>query len=395
MQGLALALAGFNLRMAMAAPGPVLDSIKADLGASDFVVGSLTSLPFICMGVFALLVPFIDFGRSSIKAGSIGLLLVFVGTAMRGLVGSVALLLVGTVLMGLGVGVLGVALPQVVKAWFPTRAGAATGLYTGTLAIGVALIGVGIVPLSEALGGWQKAFLVSSAPALLAAVVWFVLLPTERQVDGVAEDRESASRAQAVPSGGRARLRVAFPGRAAVWLTLSFGLTATCFSAMIAWVAAAYGEAGWSESQAALATASIGALTIPAALIVPSLLDGFDRRPAIAVSVTMMAIGVLGVALSPLFLPWMWLLLFGLGNGASFALQLALPVDLGANQQQVRDLTAWMLGIGFLMAAAAPALVGLLHELQGDFILALSLVGLAGIFAAAATMRIPRAPHRS
>lgn len=53
----ALLVAAFNLRLAIAVVGPLIDDIQADLGMSSAVVGLLTAIPFLCMGSFAFIGP--------------------------------------------------------------------------------------------------------------------------------------------------------------------------------------------------------------------------------------------------------------------------------------------------------------------------------------------------
>src|SRR6185369_3102252 len=48
-----LVLAAVNLRTAVASVPPLLDQIQDDLGLSGAAAGSLTTLPVVCMGLFA------------------------------------------------------------------------------------------------------------------------------------------------------------------------------------------------------------------------------------------------------------------------------------------------------------------------------------------------------
>ncbi|PXA92311.1 hypothetical protein DMC25_04900, partial [Caulobacter sp. D4A] len=51
----AIVVAALNLRPALAALGPVLDTVKAATGASSAAAGLLTTLPIFLMGLGALL----------------------------------------------------------------------------------------------------------------------------------------------------------------------------------------------------------------------------------------------------------------------------------------------------------------------------------------------------
>jgi CP family cyanate transporter-like MFS transporter len=50
---LGLVLVALNLRPALTSGSPVLESIRQDLGLSRAAAGLLTTIPTLCMGVFA------------------------------------------------------------------------------------------------------------------------------------------------------------------------------------------------------------------------------------------------------------------------------------------------------------------------------------------------------
>jgi CP family cyanate transporter-like MFS transporter len=150
-------------------------------------------------------------------------------------------------------------------------------------------------------------------------------------------------------------------------LAAIFGMQSMVFTGMIAWIAALYIEAGWSPAQAAITTAAIPALTIPVALTVPRLSDGRDRRLWILAAGLIMAVGTLGVGLTPTSLPVLWLLLLGVGSGALFPLTLSLPLDLRSTPAAVTDLSAWMLGLGYFLSATSPLIIGALRDATGSF----------------------------
>ena len=80
---------------------------------------------------------------------------------------------------------------------------------------------------------------------------------------------------------------------------------------------------------------------------------------------------------------WLWAPLFGLGTGALFPLLLTLPLDLADSAFEATDLTAWMLGIGYLMSAVAPVAVGALRDLTGGFDVAFAYLAVMGATSAA------------
>lgn len=231
------------------------------------------------------------------------------------------------------------ALPGVVKRHHPGRPGATTGAYVAALSLGAAAAAALVVPLAGALGGWRWAFALLAAPTALALSPW---LRREPHLDEFA-----------APGPSRGRLDGADPERAtpalawkiALLLAVIFGLQSIGFSSMISGVATRYRDVGWSRSGAALATAIIPLLTVPAALIIPRLSDGSDRRKRILLSSVTMAVGTLGIALAPKTLPWLWLTAFGIGSGAIFRscsrCRSTWPIARGRSTASAPGCSAW------------------------------------------------------
>jgi cyanate permease len=93
-----------------------------------------------------------------------------------------------------------------------------------------------------------------------------------------------------------------------------------------------------------------------------------------------MSVGLVGLAFAPTALPWVWITAFGIGNGAMFPLCLTLPQDMEQNERARTELTAWMLGIGYVLSATGPLLVGGLLDLTGRFEVPIALLAAIGTF---------------
>jgi CP family cyanate transporter-like MFS transporter len=308
----------------------------------------------------------------------LSLLLIGGGTLARAVAPTPLLLIVATVPIGMGISLAGVALPVVVKQHFQRHSGAATAAYVSSFSIGVAVIASTIDPLADAVGGWREAFAISAVPALIAAVVWVVAMRTVgRSAVAAANELE--------PPGATLAVRGRLPDRVELTAAASFGLQSMCYAGLVGWIAALYVDAGWSERTAALATASLGLFVIPGSLLFARLSQGRDRRPWLAVTIAVMAVGLFGIALAPDAAPVAWLAAFGGGGGAALARQLVMPIDLRASADGVARLTAWMLGLGYLLSAISPTLVGVLRDATGGFtvpITGLAVLSLAGLVAA-------------
>ncbi|HET8673446.1 MAG TPA: MFS transporter [Thermoleophilaceae bacterium] len=373
----------FNLRIGIVAVGPVVDDIRASTGMSSGTAGLLGAVPFLCMGVFALVGPPIAARLGSVRLIGYALALLLLGTLARAAAPGAALVVLGTVPIGVGIALTGLALPGVVKLYFPGRPGAATGGYVAALGLGGGLAALLVVPLAHALGGWRGAFAVTALPALLALPVWM-------RVAARVGDGPQPAAGLAAPGGTRWR-----PGPQGVRLGVMFGLQSMCFAAVISWVAALYHQAGWSAGHAALTAAVISLLVAPAGLVLPRLSDGRDRRPWVLGTAVVMASAVLAIAVAPRTGSWLWVIAFGLGTGSIFSLMLTMPLDMRDTQSEIDELTGWMLGIGYIMSAAAPALVGAGRDLTGNFELPLIIMSVLGFGAGIVAMSPLLRPVRS
>jgi MFS transporter, CP family, cyanate transporter len=375
----AVLIAALNLRLGIASPGPVIETIRADTGMSSGLAGVLITIPFACMSAFAFAGPPLIRRTSPYKVILLALLLIGGGTLARAVAPTPLLLIAATVPIGMGISLAGVALPVVVKDHFHLQSGATTAAYVSSFSIGVAVVAASIEPLADAVGGWRQAFAITAVPALIAAAVWAVAMRSVAR--SPARVAGGSGPPVAVLPGRRARL----PDRVELTAAASFGLQSMCYAGLVGWIAALYVDAGWSERTAALATASLGLFVIPGSLLFARLSQGRDRRPWLAATIAVMAVGLLGIGVAPEAAPVLWLVAFGGGGGAALAIQLALPIDLRASADGVAELTAWMLGLGYLLSAISPTAVGILRDATGGFtvpITGLGVLALGGLVAA-------------
>jgi MFS transporter, CP family, cyanate transporter len=342
-----------NLRPAIAAVPPLLDAIKADLGLSATGAGLLTALPVVCMGVFAPVGAALGRRVGREPAVSWALVLVALGTLVRGLGESVVPLYGGTLVAGIGIAMGGALLPGVVKAWFPARGGAVTGLYTAGLVTGAMLASAATVPLSHALGGWPEAI---AAWGLLAAAALVAWVPVTRRLPAAAEP----------PAPGRAGLPW---GSGVAWrITLYMGSQSLLYYAALTWLSPLYVDAGWSASRAGLLLGLFSLTQVFSALAVPSLVDRTgDHRPWIALCVGTATAMLAAVGLVPTAAPWLWAALLGLGVGGMFALALTLLVRQASTPAAAAQLSGMALLVGYLLAATGPVLAGAVYDAVGSY----------------------------
>lgn len=363
----------FNLRTPVTAVGPVIEQIRGDTGMSSSAAGVLTSLPLLCMGVFSL----VGIGTlrrvRAVQIVTWCTALLGAGTLLRSAMPTPWLLILATIPIGIAMALIQVALPGVIKTRFRAP-GAATGTYVASQSLGSALLAVLVVPLAHAVGGWRPALALLTVPMAIALPLWL-------------RGFRHLRRAAAPVAGEVAQVGRRWP-RGALLLGLMFGAQSICYNGMISWIAALYVEHGWHAGRAALATAALSFLTIPAAMVLPRLSDRGDRYRWIMAAAAAMIVGLLGLALVPTTLPWLWIVVMAVGNGSIFPMMLTLPLDLRDDPHDVSVLSGWMMSLGYLLSSIGPVLVGAVRDLSGGFTLALLALAVvaapAGLLAPAA-----------
>lgn len=365
-------LVAINLRPAAASIGPVLDRIESDTGMSSGTAGALATLPVLCFGLLAPLAPVLA-GRLGVRTSLAASLLVLLGGLLVRLIPGVGFLFVGTAVAGTAIAVGNVLLPVLVQRDFAQRTGTAIALYTTSL-IGFAALTAGVtVPVANALGGgWRPGLAVWAIPAAVAALAWAPAL-----VRRDAPARVASGTARLPRSEGAWRL-LRHP---LAWqVTMYFALQSGGFYATLAWLPSIFRSHGASDTTAGLLLSLTLIVGMAAALTVPGLAARVrDQRPLVAICCALMVGGLLGILLAPMAAPYLWAVILGLGQNASFPLALMLIMLRGGSVEDTQGLSTLAQSVGYVLAALAPIAVGALHGASGTWtpalILLLALVG--------------------
>ena len=257
----ALLLAAVALRPQLVGAGPLIPDIQDDLGVSHAVAGLVGTIPVLCMGLFAPAAGWLS-ARWSLRTAMAGCLLAIAIVGIgRALSPGAAVLLGLTLPIGVAMAVAGTLLPVAVKQRFAHRPAFASGIGVTGINIGAAISSAIAVPVASAWHGWRGALAVFSLATLAICAGWLVLSR------GAWTERSSARRP-------RLPLR-----RPIVWLiVLAFALPSVVYYGLVAWIADAYQERGWSDGASGGVLAVMGVASIPAALVVPWLADRMGTR---------------------------------------------------------------------------------------------------------------------
>lgn len=350
--GLGAMLVAFNLRPALTSVGPLLTRLREETGLSATGAAWLTTLPVLCLGLGGALAP-PAIRRVGIDRGIlVGVVILTVGLALRGL-GELVSLFVGTALCGLGIGLAGVLLPALVKRDFAADAGRMTGLYTMMLCIGAAT-GTGLaVPVADWLGHrWAPALAFWSLPALAAGLAW---APFAKAATGAASS-------VAVPRPSLLRDPLA-------WQVTGFmGLQSSLAYIGFGWLPALLQGRSLSALEAGFLAALSTLGQAPGALIAATLAGRRrDQRGWIVGALLVTLIAFLALAFGPRGAMIPVGLVLGLAVGGCFGLGLSLIVLRAPDAATAGSLSAMAQGIGYAFASLGPFGFGLAHEATGSW----------------------------
>ncbi|MGZ0784427.1 CynX/NimT family MFS transporter [Pseudomonas saponiphila] len=348
---LGLILVALNLRPALSSMAPLLSDVSQSLGLSAAKAGLLTTLPVLCLGLFAPLAPLLArrFGAERVVLGI--LLTLALGIVLRSSLGEFGVF-AGSILAGASIGVIGVLLPGIVKRDFARHAGTMTGVYTMALCLGAAMAAGATVPLSQHFGNsWAMGLGFWVVPAMVAALFW---LPQVGQKHG----------AHHVAFRVRGLLRDPLAWQ----VTLYMGLQSSLAYIVFGWLPSILIGRGLTPTQAGLVLSGSVIVQLASSLAAPWLATrGRDQRLAIVMVMLMTLGGLFGCLYAPLDGLWGWAILLGLGQGGTFSLALTLIVLRSRDSHVAANLSSMAQGIGYTLASMGPFAVGLVHDWTGGW----------------------------
>lgn len=347
-----LILLAFNLRPAAVSIGPVLAEVRASFGMSPATVGLLTSLPVIAFAVFGALAPAAARRIGIHRVTALATLAAVAGLLGRAATSSEAAFLALSLLALIGMAMANVLLPSLVKLHFPDRIGQVTAIYTTALSVGLTAALVLTVPISDAFGGWRYGLVAWAALAAVAAIPWVPLAAKDRHLD-------RPPRSITYRDVARTPLGLA--------MALFFGLQSLEAYAVFGWIAQLWRDSGYSAAVAGALAGLLAGTAIPLSLWLPNVLArSADPRRVMFAVIACYPIGYLGLIIAPHRLAPVWAVAVGVAT-VTFPLILTLIGLRARTPEGTAALSAFTQSTGYLIAAAGPFTVGVLHAATGGW----------------------------
>ncbi|TRM13302.1 MFS transporter [Lentibacillus cibarius] len=364
---LGILLIASNLRAPLTAVGSLLSYIRDDLEISNTLAGSLTTLPLLA---FFIISPF-----ASTVANRIGMewtifysfILLTVGLIIRTLSG-ITLLIAGTVVVGLAIGLGNVLLPGLIKMKFPMKIGLLTGLYAvfmnifGSLASGLSL------PLSRIGGwGWQGSLASWAILSVVALVVWIPQL----------KKKENSPTSEVSSHAIKNNI---WKSPLAWYITVYMGTQSMVFFTMISWLPDILNNNGYTSDVAGWMLSLMQLAFIPFTFITPVIAERMsNQRLLAAITGILVIIGASGLLIGNAILITVAVISIGAACGSAFSLSMMFFSLRSNDGHEASKVSGMAQSFGYLIAAVGPILLGFMHDLTAAWILPLIVMGMVGI----------------
>jgi len=353
-----LFMAGVAMRVTLLAIPPVIPLIHEELRMSETQIGLLIGLPLAVFAIAAVPGSLLIARIGVALAATLGMALAAIAGAARGAAVDVWTLYVAAIAAGFGIAIMQPGMPMLVREWLPARIALGTIAYSSGMVIGATLPPVltlaFVLPLAG--GSWRLDLVLWALPALLIAVVFFLLSP---------QDGDQGRRVDTAP---RAISGLWWPDwkNPLVWLLgFAFGANSGPFFAANAFL----GDYLVSRGQAHLIGSALSALNgaqIGGLFVLIVMARWLQRRawPFLLFGPAMLAafLGLIFVS-SPLGIV-ICAGLVGIGTSITMTATLALPPLLAAPADVSRT-AAGMLTITYTCAIVIPTICGALWDLTG------------------------------
>lgn len=347
-------LVALNLRPSMAAIGPLLSQIQVDVPMSFAVASLLTVLPVMAMGAAMFVGMWMARLFGEHRAITLSLVTIAFATASRLFADQAYELVVSAVIAGFGIALAQAVIPSLIKSRFPSNVSLFMGLYVTSI-MGGAALAVSFAPVvMEIYANWHMGLGIWALLAVAALVIWVSV----KSLVGNAMNHGVGRGVRDIHiSNGRSWLLAVF-----------FGVGTASYTCVLAWLAPYYVEQGWSEQSAGLTLGFLTAMEVISGLVTPAIANrSKDRRLVLMALLLLIIAGFIGLVALPDRFSLLWPCLLGLGIGGLFPMSLIVSTDHIDNPMRAGNLTAFVQGIGYLIAGLSPLVAGVIRDRLASF----------------------------
>lgn len=351
---IALFVVSLNLRPAITSIGPLLDTIRDSLQLTNVQVSLLTTVPVVCMGIFASLAPLFNRVIGLYRTMLLLLFVIGIMTTFRGIITSYAMLLSSAFFIGVAIAIIGPLLSAMIKQNFPQHTASMIGVYSFGMGVG-ATISAGLTAfLYEKTTSISFTLSIWAVLALIGFLFWFM---TMKQQSIVHIQTETIQEESSHLSGSPWKERRA-------WLfLLFFGLQSAAFFSIVTWLVPIATSASMPLVQAGSMLTVMTGIQLILNIGIPLLMERWPSRRNWLLFLTAVGfIAILFIGMESFTMVWIGAILLGIPLGGLFPIALLLPLDETNTASETNQWTSMMQTGGFIIGGLVPLLIGLFYD---------------------------------
>ena len=343
---IALLLTILVMRGPITCVGAVADEVIRALDIGYPAYGFLSALPIACFGLFCAVAPTMSKRFGLLTTVLICLVLILLGTAGR-LIFSYTVMLTATALIGIGIAVLNVLMPVLLRDYFPNNIPLVMGVFTGFIGFSGSIGAYFSVPLFNAFDSLSAPLGLWVIMATLGLIAWFL-----------------APRGKKISVAGGA-FQWSLLRKPLTWAVIFvMGMQSLTIYTTVAWLPTILSTQGFSASTAGLGSAVFLLVSAPASIMTAAFIKAVrSERTAAAMMTVSFALGIvlwlMGGAWS-----FVGCVLAGIPQGITFSMAMILMAQKTNNLSELLVISSLSQGIGYILAGFGPFICGLLY--QGD-----------------------------
>lgn len=348
---LVVILISSNLRSPIVAVAPVLGEVREALNLDNFQVSLLTSIPLFMFAACSVLVSRFSntFGISKLLMYSV--IILSFGLFLR-ISGSLWLLFLGSLFIGLGICIGNVVTPGYVKNNFPKQIGLMTGIFAVSMNLTAALASGFSVKIGEWTGfGWRGSlgiWLVIAALGLLVLILELIF------------NKKNVDQPKTALSTSDFNM---FKSSQAWNISIFMGLQSLFYYCMVAWLPSFLGDYHMQGESSGWVLFVIQITMIPVTFCCPIIASKMkDQRIMILFICALM----FGSTMMFVFLKSQWIyvnaVIIGISNGLSFSLSILFFSTRTKSSINAVKISGMAQSVGYLIAAFGPPVFGKLHD---------------------------------
>lgn len=347
---LALLMTILVMRGPITCVGAVAEEIIKTLHIGYPAYGFLTALPIACFGLFCAAAPAMSKRFGLLVTVLICLALILIGTAGR-LIPSYSVMLMATALIGIGIAVLNVLMPVLLRDYFPNNIALVMGVFTGFIGFSGSIGAYFSVPLLDAFGSLEAPLGLWVLMSALALVAWFL-----------------APRAKRITVAGGA-FQWALLKKPLTWAVIFvMGMQSLTIYTTVAWLPTILSTLGFSASEAGLRSAVFLLVSAPASILTAAFIKAVGgERPASLIMTASFAIGIVFWLFGGTW-SFVGCVLAGIPQGITFSMAMILMAKKTNSLSQLLVISSLAQGIGYVLAGFGPFICGLLYHGDGQWL---------------------------